>query len=235
MPVHRVNTSRSYLLDFVKEAASSIPQGATVLDAGAGRMPYKSLFAHTRYESTDFCQIDDYHYKDITYVCDLTDIPVPDNRYDLVLLTQVLEHLPEPKLVLTELHRILKPGGSLWLTTPLFYEEHDIPYDYYRYTQYGLRHLLSTTGFDVQSLTWLEGYYGTLSQQLANAYRSLPLNPREYATGVWRFIGPLAAVVLKPAFAGLSLLYAKLDLHNKFTSKGLCKNYAVVAIKHHES
>ena len=52
-------------------------------------------------------------------LCDLADIPVEDARFDHVLLTQVLEHLPEPATVLGELHRVLRPGGTLWLTAPL--------------------------------------------------------------------------------------------------------------------
>lgn len=231
MPIHRTNSSRAYLLEFARQAAASVPPGAAVLDAGAGRTPYKSLFAHARYESADFCQIDQMPYGDITYVCDLAHIPVPDAKYDLVLLTQVLEHVPEPRSVLQELFRVLKPGGALWLSAPLFFEEHDTPFDFYRYTQYGLRHLLQTTGFTIQKLTWLEGYYGTLSHQLINAYRALSLRPRDYGSGVWGVLGPLAAIVLKPTLAGISLLYGQLDLHHKFTARGMCKNYTVVATK----
>jgi SAM-dependent methyltransferase len=175
--------------------------------------------------------VDQKSYGDITYVCDLTQIPAPDSHYDLVLCTQVLEHVPEPKPVLQELFRVLKPGGAIWLTAPLFYEEHDIPFDFYRYTQYGLRHLLQTSGFTVEKLTWLEGYYGTLSHQLINAYRALPLRPRDYGGGAWGILGCLAGLVLKPALAGISMLYGLLDLHYKYTARGLCKNYAVVATK----
>jgi SAM-dependent methyltransferase len=231
MPIQRPNSSRSYLLEFARQAAASIPPGAAVLDAGAGKTPYKRLFSHARYESADFCQVDQKSYGEITYVCDLARIPVPDDQYDLVLLTQVLEHVPEPKPVLQELFRVLKPGGAIWLTAPLFFEEHDIPFDFYRYTQYGLKHLLQASGFTVEKLTWLEGYYGALSHQLITAYRALPLRPGDYGGGAWGLLGTLAALVLKPALAVISLLYGRLDLHYKYTARGLCKNYAVVAIK----
>jgi SAM-dependent methyltransferase len=229
--ISRINSSREYLFDFARQAAASIPKGAAVLDAGAGKSPYKSLFQEAHYESTDFCQVEQKIYGEITYVCELTHIPVPDFYYDLVLLTQVLEHVPEPNLVLKEIHRILRPGGALWLSAPLYFEEHDIPFDFYRYTQYGLKHLLSTAGFTIEKLTWLEGYYGTLSHQLINAYRALPLKPRDYGGGAWGVLASMAACLLKPAFAVFSLLYANLDLRHKFTAKGQCKNYAVVARK----
>jgi hypothetical protein len=72
-----------------------VPAGALVLDAGAGRGPYRKHFARHRYESSDFEKVAK-EYQANTYVCDLTAVPVEDGRFDLVLLTQVLEHLPEP-------------------------------------------------------------------------------------------------------------------------------------------
>ena len=61
-----------------------------------------------------------------------------DGAFDAVLFTQVLEHVPEPARVLAELHRILRPGGTLYLTAPLVWELHELPHDYYRYTSEGL-------------------------------------------------------------------------------------------------
>jgi hypothetical protein len=92
-------------------------------------------------------------------------------------------------------------------------------------------HILTTTGFRVDKLTWLEGYYGTLSHQLMNAYRALPLRPREYGGGAWGITASLAAILLKPAFALFSMLYSLLDVRYKYTTKGHCKNYAAIATK----
>ncbi|MHC4805510.1 MAG: hypothetical protein ACYTBX_04500 [Planctomycetota bacterium] len=72
-----INSSRNYLDDFAKEAALSVPEGALVLDAGAGHCPYKHHFSDATYESADFCEVDK-KYGDITYVCDLTSVPVED-------------------------------------------------------------------------------------------------------------------------------------------------------------
>ena len=225
-----INSSRKYLHDFAGRAAASIPEGALVLDAGAGDGLYKPLFDKACYESADFCQVDK-EYGEITYVCDLASIPVEDDRYDLVLCSQVLEHIPEPRAVLTELFRILKPGGELWLSTPLFFAEHEIPYDYYRYTQYGLRHLLELAGFQVQKVEWLEGYYGTLSYQLLTAGKDLPLHPRDYGGGLTGLLGAAVTIPLKPFFLLLSMFYARLDIRIKHTTSGQCQNFAVVALK----
>ena len=62
--------------------------------------------------------------------------------FDVVLCTEVLEHLPEPQKAIDEFERVLKPGGTLLLTTRFIFPIHDAPHDYFRYTKYGLRHLL---------------------------------------------------------------------------------------------
>jgi len=201
-----------------------------VLDAGAGWCPYKHLFSHLKYESADFCEIDK-EYGAIDYKCDLTAIPVDDNRYDAVICNQVLEHVPEPADVLKELHRILKPNGLLVLSLPFFYQEHEIPYDFYRYTQFACRYLLEKTGFKIQRIEWLEGYYGTLSYQLRIASSCLPLNPKLYGGGLKALISSLIVSMLKPSFAILSVLFSYIDVRYKNVSVGHCKNYAVTARK----
>jgi SAM-dependent methyltransferase len=232
----KATSSRTYIDQFAAEAAAATPAGSLVLDAGAGHCPYRSLFAHTIYESADFCQLDTKYYDNqITHVCLLTDIPVEDGRYDLVFSSQTLEHVPEPKQVLQELHRVLKPGGQLWLSAPLFYAEHEVPYDFYRYTRYGFTYLLESTGFTVQKVEWLEGYYGALAYQLELAERSLPRHPRHYGGGIVGTAAGLLSFVLRPLFGGLAGLFNHLDLRSKYVSAGLCKNYAVIATKNPET
>ena len=168
------NSSRAYLHRFLTRAGQEVQPGQLVLDAGSGRAPYRDLFAHARYETADFLAVKGKNYTEHDYVCDLADIPVEDARFDHVLLTQVLEHLPEPRAVLAELCRVLKPGGTLWLTAPLFYAEHEKPYDFFRYTQFGLRHLLEGAGFEVREIDWMEGYLGTLSYQTRLMSKACP-------------------------------------------------------------
>jgi len=225
-----VNSSRKYLEVFVKHAAKSVPKGGRVLDAGAGDCPYKHYFDHARYESADFCQVDKL-YGTIDYVCDLSNIPIGDGVYDLVLLTQVLEHIPEPIKVLTEMHRILKPDSCLWLSVPLFYEEHERPHDYYRYTQYGLKYLLEKAGFEIKEIYWLEGFCGTISYQLFVAARYLPIQKKHYGGGFIGILSTIFVFIVKIIFVVLSIIFYALDMRHKYTDQGLCKNYCVVAVK----
>jgi SAM-dependent methyltransferase len=225
-----LNVSRIHLRRFNEDFAATVRPGALVLDAGAGTAPYRSLFEHARYETADFEKLEK-EYHPSTYVCDLASIPVEDGRFDHVVFNQVLEHVPEPAAVLSELHRVLKPGGTMICSCPLFYEEHERPYDFYRYTQFGLRYLFEKTGFEVERLEWLEGYFGTLAHQLHRASRYLPLKPSRYSGGLggWLALPMLAALKLTlPLIAGV--LY-RLDVSHKYTERGLPKNYVAFVRK----
>ncbi len=225
------NSSRTHLHRFVERMAGSVAPGELVLDAGAGSAPYRSLFAHARYETADFLALTTKRYAEPDYVCDLAAIPVQDGRFDHVLLTQVLEHLPEPATVLAELNRVLKPGGALWLTAPFFYAEHERPYDFYRYTQFGLRHLLGGAGFEVRELEWLEGYFGTLSYQARLMSQALPSWQEAYGGGRRGLGMALAAILVRHAGRRAADRLADLDLRYRLVRHGLPKNYRAVAVK----
>ena len=197
------------------------------MDAGAGNAPYKSLFTHTRYECADFEQIDK-PYLTPTYSCDLAHLPVEDHRFDAVLFTQVMEHLPDPLAVLRELHRVLKPGGRLLYSGPLFYEEHEQPYDYYRYTQFGLRYLFAQAKFEVQRLDWLEGYFGTLAYQLASVSAYLPGDRHNYGGGGIGLVAAVIGRILRVACRIGSPLLHRLEMRHKLTTLGYPKNYVAI-------
>jgi SAM-dependent methyltransferase len=76
----------------------------------------------------------------------------------------VLEHVPDPAAALAELRRMLRPGGTLWLTVPFVGELHEEPFDFYRYTPYGLRALAERAGLSDVEVEPLTGYFTTLAQ-----------------------------------------------------------------------
>lgn len=225
------NSTRAYLHHFLTRAGEAVRPDELVLDAGAGRAPYRALFEHARYETADFMAVKNKKYQEPDYVCDLASIPVEDGRFDHVVLTQVLEHLPEPSDVLRELHRVMKPGGTLWLTAPLFYAEHERPYDFYRYTRYGLRHLLERQGFEVEELDWLEGYLGTLSYQARLMGKVLPTSRADYGGGPSGLALATTAKLAKRTAPWVADRLAALDLRYRFTRRGMPKNFRVVARK----
>ena len=225
-----VNSSRVHLAEYNREFAARIPHGALVLDAGAGDAPYRHLLTHTQYESADFEQVDKPYAKS-TYVCDLSRIPVDAGRFDHVMFNQVLEHLPEPKTVLRELHRVLKPGGTIICTAPLFYEEHEVPYDFYRYTQFGHQHLFAESGFRIDRIEWMEGYLGTVAYQLDTAARYLPARPSAIAPGLRGYLLAPVMMAVKLMFSVMAIVFYQLDIAAPVKTRGYPKNYVVIATK----
>lgn len=224
------NSSRHRLWLENRDFAAAVPAGSVVLDAGSGEAPYRDLFKHAQYESADFEKVDK-RYAPSTYVCDLKSIPTAGDRFDFVVFNQVMEHLPEPQLVLNELFRVLKPGGRMIYTGPLFYEEHEQPYDFFRYTQFGLKHLFGTSGFEIQRLEWLEGFLGTMAYQLNCMSRYMPCRPGDFNRG---FQGILIACLMMPlkfVFGLLSILFHKLEIRFKYTHRGYPKNYIAILRK----
>jgi SAM-dependent methyltransferase len=202
--------------DFVREAARATPPQARVLDAGAGECSYRTFFGHARYESADLAVGDaGWDYSHLTYRCELTRIPVEDARYDHVLCTQTLEHVPDPRAVVRELVRVLKPGGTLWVSAPFGFPLHQEPHDYWRYTEHGLRLLLTEAGLRVEWIRPCGGYFVRLNHELSYLREARP--------------GPLLLCILLPLFVPLRLLFWALDRFDR--ARRHTMNYAVKAVK----
>lgn len=83
---------------------------------------------------------------------DASRLPFADGAFDCVLLLDVLEHVDMPEAALAEAARVLRPGGDLLLTIPFAYPLHDLPHDFQRFTQVGLRRRLDAAGLRVEEL-----------------------------------------------------------------------------------
>jgi SAM-dependent methyltransferase len=151
---NRLNRDR-----WVAGIADQLEGGTRILDIGAGTCRYRHLFAHCQYETQDFMQFEgsedglftysDWSYDQIDYVCDATEIPVEKGSFDAVLCTEVLEHVPNPIMVLGEIARILKPGGKAFVTAPLGSGLHQEPYHFYGgFTPHFYREFLTEFGFN---------------------------------------------------------------------------------------
>lgn len=164
---------------WVAGVAARLAPGTRVLDVGAGTCPYRPLFAHCDYVAHDFCQYDGtqtgilrdrWHYGRIDLVGDVTAIPTPDESFDAVLCTEVLEHVPEPVRALGELARVLRTGGQLFLSAPLGSGLHQQPHHYYGgYTPHFYRRFLPEHGFEIAALTPNGGFYRHLLQEIHRA------------------------------------------------------------------
>lgn len=129
------------MIGLAKDAAS-VPC-PLVLDVGCGHKPYRECFGDVCYLGMDFTTDD----SSPDFLGNACMIPICTGAVDIVLCTQVIEHVPEPEEMLREFHRVLRPGGSLILTGPMYWPLHEEPYDFYRFTKYGFMHLLKKSGF----------------------------------------------------------------------------------------
>lgn len=124
----------------LQETTAKIP---AVLDVGCGNKPYADLFTGCKYIGVDISDEDS--SPDI--IGSATQIPVQDGFADIVISTQVIEHVPEPLAMVRECHRVLKKGGFFILTGPFYWPLHEEPFDFYRFTKYGFEHLLKQANF----------------------------------------------------------------------------------------
>ena len=143
--------------------------GGHVIDLGAGDAPFREYLPEsvTLYHTLEMQP----RSEDVTYVGDVQDMPmVAAGSYDTAVCLETLEHVPEPWRAVGEICRILAPGGKVILSVPHLSRLHDAPHDYYRYTAYGVRHLLESNGFTVLALERKGGLFAFLGHQASNAF-----------------------------------------------------------------
>lgn len=126
---------------------------AAILDLGAGTKPYEPLYRHYFAQRTSVDVASSPHdISGVDVIASAEHVPFEDGTFDWVLCTEVLEHCPRPEAVLREIHRVLKPGGTCFLTTPFLRPLHEMPHDFYRFTPSALEYLATTAGFTVASI-----------------------------------------------------------------------------------
>jgi SAM-dependent methyltransferase len=119
-----------------------------LLDVGCGTKPYKHYFNVTKYIGLEISGSDRLtDFSDAEY--DGTEFPFLNNKFDSVVCFQVLEHAEDISQLLSEIRRVLKPGGTALFTMPFIWPEHEMPYDFSRLTSIGLKKMINSHGFDI--------------------------------------------------------------------------------------
>jgi SAM-dependent methyltransferase len=219
---------------WVRQAAAKIPTGVRVLDVGAGSCPYRAHFSHCVYQTQDFTgltdeQLRDGKYGQIDYVSEITAIPVAAGSFDVVLCTEVIEHVPNPIGAVKEMGRVLKPGGTLLLSAPLGSGIHQAPYHFYGgYTPFWYRRFLGEAGFDEVVVEANGGFFKMFGWECVRFLHTLSV-----ATGnmPW-LLRPFALVLMLLMACGsvpVILLCDVLDRYDR--DRGFTAGYHVTARK----
>ena len=141
---------------FLTEVWHDHPEDERVLDVGSGDGVNEQYVIPRHYIALDYPsdpQDRPLGTKHPDLWGDAQKLPFKDRSFDTVLLTEVLEHVPGSHAVLAEIHRVLIPGGTMVLTVPQSYRIHEAPFDYWRFTKYGLEYLFKANGFKVISIS----------------------------------------------------------------------------------
>jgi len=199
--------------ELIAEYAAKLPNVHNLLDVGGRGKPYASLFGG---RVVNHYVLDIEPAPSVDIVGDGRSMPLADASIDVVLITQVLEHIPEPIAVIGEIHRVLKPGGTLLLSVPSIFPQHGSPGDYWRYMPQGLQFILR----DFHAVK-VQGEAGTVPSifLVINTYLQLLTSPLPWLQRLLQWtIWPLNNIA--------GLLAAKIYRGDQFAS-----NYFVVAVR----
>lgn len=163
----------SYIIraEILKAVSDVVPlfQG-NILDSGCGGMPYKELILSnkriTKYVGLDIDSGLNYYEVKPDVLWNGVTMPFENNVFDVVMSTEVLEHILNPDDYLLEVKRVLKPGGMFFFTVPFMMSLHEVPHDYYRYTPYALEMIFKRTGFADIKIKPMGGYNAAMAQMM---------------------------------------------------------------------
>lgn len=225
-----INSNENNRNNWLQEILSSIPSGLRILDAGAGELRNKPLCAHLNYVSQDICQYEGsgdtkglqtgaWDTSQIDIVCDITAIPEENGSFDIILCSEVFEHLSDPLKALDEFARLLKPGGKLIVTAPFASLVHFAPYHYSTgFSRYWYEHHFPLRSLEIEVLMSNGDWFDFAKQEMLR----LPSVAHSYKDWCW----PLAHLV-----AGFGLLYFSLRDKTKKADDLACLGWHCVAVK----
>ena len=221
---------------WLEKTLKSLPSGSRLLDAGAGELANKEYCEHLDYVSQDFCQYEGagdskglqmgaWDTKQIDIVGDITNIAAKDESFDVVLCSEVLEHLPNPVEALKEFKRLLKKDGKLILTAPFCSLTHFAPYHFSTgFNRYFYEHHLNDLAFRIEEVTINGNFFEYLGQEI----RRIPIVSEKYSSKKRTFIERCKMKILRVFFLKMLESLSKKD---KGSDELLCFGYQVIAVK----
>lgn len=203
IPFERSNLDRWYIRSAILKSLKKnlINFEGELLDIGCGKMPYKEyILRNSKVSNYVGLDIESAINYDPEIMPDFTwkgkRMPFESDSFDCAFGTEVLEHCPEPELILKEVFRILKPGGTFFFTVPFLWNLHEVPNDEYRYTPFALKRHLKNSGFKSIEIKATGGWHASMAQMLGLWVRrsNMPENKRNLLS---IFIKPIMKYLVK--------------------------------------
>lgn len=225
-----LNVNKESRNSWLKATLASLPSGSRLLDAGAGELRNKPLCSHLVYVSQDSCQYEGagdakwfqtgkWNSNQIDIVCDIKNIPEADASFDVILCSEVFEHLPDPLKALDKFERLLRLGVKIIVTAPFLSLVQFSPYHYATgFSRYWYEYDYRLCGLKIEVLIPNEDWFDFVRQEMLR----LPSGARGYRD--WRW--PLAYVLL-----GVGLMYFSLRSKTKKADDLACFGWHSVAVK----
>ncbi len=200
-----------------------------LLDLGCGKVPFYGLYKNFVSENICIDWPGSFHDNShIDFESDITgELPFEDDIFNTIILSDVLEHIPNPEFLWAEMSRVLLPGGVILMNTPFLYWIHEQPYDYYRYTEYGLRRFAHNHGFDILHLETCGGYIATIADMIAKRVITTRLLGKFLAHLVQSLASHLAKSRLKKK---CSIACHKKTTQNTQNISNVCQNESEVSM-----
>lgn len=217
---------------WIQNILQNIEAGKSILDAGAGECQYKKFCTHLKYVSQDFCQYNGqgngegnhtgtWDTSQIDIECDIINMPIISESFDVVMCTEVLEHLVNPEQAICELIRILKPNGVLILTAPFVSYTHFAPYHYCTgFNKYWYREVLTKHKCIIEKEDTNGNYFDFVSAELNRI-------PEIYKI----YMGKDLNISDKLKLIKLAIKMKKIAKIDKKSQEFLCFGYQILARK----
>ncbi len=155
-----------------------LPLGSVVYDIGCGQKPFASYLKGKVKVHVGVDLVDGFYKTDqVDLIGSAYEVPAPDGIADAVILSQVIEHLETPLQAIRECHRLLKPGGLMFLSFPFLYPVHVEPRDFLRFTEHYLRQEIASQAFEVVESKQLGGYWYLTGMYAAMYLQDLDRGP----------------------------------------------------------
>lgn len=175
-----VSVSSRLMIDitasFYQTALPKYARGS-LADMGCGNVPFYLVYKDLVTEVTCVDWPNTLHknqYLDLE--CDLNKpLPLPDNQFDTIIISEVFEHIAEPEVLWSEITRILKPNGKMLVSVPFLYKIHEAPHDYFRYTEFALKNYATKNNLRVLELERFGGLPLVLTDLYAKMIVKIPL------------------------------------------------------------